>query len=176
MNYREKLSKQYLTGKGIEFGALHNPLYIHEKNQVVYADKYSKSDLLKNFKELESVQDSIVETDIYFDLNNHNNWQFLADNDFNFFIANHVIEHLVNPLKFLEGISKVMNLGSYLYLAIPDKEYTFDCDRQLTSWKHLHQEYLDNTTKLSKEHIEDFVRNITKEHIQDPQRKKKIVR
>lgn len=173
MNYRKKLSDKYLIGKGIEFGALHNPLYVHKQNQVVYADKYSKKDLLKNFQELESVQEAIVETDIYFDLN-QNNWQSLTDNDFNFFIANHVIEHLINPLKFLAGISEVMNSGSYLYLAIPDKEYTFDCDRQLTTWEHLYQEYVQNTTKLSQSHLDDFVHNITKDHIQDLQRKKRL--
>ena len=173
MNYREKLSNRYLLGKGIEFGALHNPLSVHDQSQVVYADKYSKNELLKNFKELARVKESIVETDIYFDLN-QDNWQTLAHNDFNFFIANHVIEHLVNPIRFLEGISKIMSLDSFLYLAIPDKDYTFDRDRQLTTWEHLYQDYLANKTKLEREHIDDFVRNITKDHIRDPQRKKSL--
>lgn len=145
MNYRMKLANDYLVGKGVEFGALHNPLAINTaKAKVFYADKYSKSTLLKNFKELKEVRESIVETDIFLDLN-QDDMQVLIDYNFDFFIANHVIEHLVNPLKFLRNLSNIMGTGSCLYLAVPDKEYTFDRDRQLTTWNHLYSEYQHNT-------------------------------
>lgn len=174
MNSRVKLADQYLTGKGVEFGALHNPLQVNrEQAQVVYADKYSKQSLLKSFKELQKIQQSVVETDIFLDLNN-DDLQVLVDYNFDFFIANHVIEHLVNPLRFLHNLSSVMKIGSYLYLALPDKEYTFDRNRELTTWEHLYTEYLQNTTKLTKSHLEDFIINITKDHIEDPVRKKEI--
>ncbi|MEM7593745.1 MAG: methyltransferase domain-containing protein [Cyanobacteria bacterium P01_A01_bin.83] len=174
MNYRVKLANDYLIGEGVEFGALHNPLDINrEKARVLYADKYSKQALLNKFKELQKIQESVVETDIFIDLN-QDNLQDLRDYNFDFFIANHVIEHLVNPLKFLENISNIMKPGSYLYLALPDKSYTFDRNRSLTTWSHLYQEYLHNTTKLSRNHLEDFILNITKDHIEDPIRKKEI--
>jgi len=174
MNYRVTLANDYLTGKGVEFGALHNPLTINrEQAEVVYADKFSKQTLLKKFKELQTIKESVVETDIFLDLN-RDNLQTVADYNFDFFIANHVIEHLVNPLKFLDNLNSVMRTGNYLYLALPDKEYTFDRNRELTTWNHLYQEYLENTTKLSRNHLEDFIINITKDHIEDPARKKKI--
>lgn len=172
MNYRVILANNYLIGKGVEFGALHNPLQIDwQKASVLYADKYSKSKLIQNFPELKKVCELIVETDIFINLD-RDNLQALIEHNFDFYIANHVIEHLVNPLKFLARLNQIMKPGSYLYLAVPDKEYTFDCCRELTSWEHLYQEYLKNTTRLSKKHIEDFIINITKNHINDPVRKK----
>ncbi|MEM8676800.1 MAG: methyltransferase domain-containing protein [Cyanobacteria bacterium P01_G01_bin.67] len=174
MDYRVKLANEYLTGKGLEFGALHNPLTVNpQQAEVAYADKYSKQKLLENFKELQKIQQSVVETDIFLDLD-RDNLQALIDYKFDFFIANHVIEHLVNPLRFLNNLSSVMKTGSYLYLALPDKEYTFDRDRELTTWNHLYQEYLQNTTRLSRNHLEDFILNITKDHIEDSTRKKKL--
>ena len=173
MNYRA-IADNYLIGKGVEFGALHNPLKIdRSKASVFYADKYSKSDLVQNFPELEKIQESIVETDILLDLN-RDNLQASIEHDFDFYIANHVIEHLVNPLRFFDSLERIMKPGSYLYLAVPDKEYTFDRHRELTTWEHLYREYLGNTTKLSKEHLEDFIINITKDHINDSVRKKEM--
>ena len=174
MNYRVTLANNYLLGKGVEFGALHNPLQIdRQKALVLYADKYSKSDLILNFPELEKIRELIVETDIFLDLD-RDNLQVLIEHNFDFYIANHVIEHLINPLKFLARLNRVMKPGSYLYLAVPDKEYTFDRHRELTTWEHLYREYLQNTTRLSKEHLEDFIINITKDHINDSARQKEM--
>ena len=174
MNYRVTLANNYLLGKGVEFGALHNPLQIdRSKALVLYADKYSKSDLILNFPELEKIRELIVETDIFLDLD-RDNLQALNEHSFDFYIANHVIEHLINPLKFLARLNRVMKPGSYLYLAVPDKEYTFDRHRELTTWEHLYREYLQNTTRISKEHLEDFIINITKDHINDSARQKEM--
>jgi len=158
MNYREAISERYLTGLGLEFGALHNPLPVSSQVEVSYADKFAKDKLVKNFKELKSVEDKIVETDVFVDLNSLD-YSSLSNNNYDFFIANHVIEHLINPLSFLDNLNSIMKPNSYLYLAIPDKEYTFDCSRKLASWEHLYAEYQQKTTRLSKEHLEDFLFN-----------------
>ena len=174
INYRAKSAKNYLQGKGVEFGALHNPLVVNSrKAKVLYADKYSKTDLLDNFKELQSLAKSIVETDVFLDLN-EDNLQKLREYNFDFFIANHVIEHLINPLQFLANVSGVMKSGSYLYLAVPDKEYTFDRHRELTTWEHLYEEYNNKTDILSEAHLADFIVNITKDHITDLARRKSL--
>ena len=171
-NYRAKSAKNYLRGKGVEFGALHNPLIVdRNKAEVFYADKYSKADLLNNFPELQPLAQSIVETDIFLDLN-ENNLHGLQEHNFDFFIANHVIEHLINPLQFLENVSQIMRSQSYLYLAVPDKNYTFDRLRELTTWEHLYEEYINQTDELSEAHLDDFILNITKDHITDLTRKK----
>lgn len=59
---------------------------------------------------------------------------------------------------------------SILYLAVPDKKYTFDRLRELTTNDHLWQEYMDNTDELGVDHLNDFILNITKSHI-EPERR-----
>ena len=80
-----------------------------------------------------------------------------GDRPYDFFIANHVIEHLVNPVKFLEKLNAVMAEGSILYLAVPDKRYTFNVKRAVTSSEHLWQDYLRNTQELGDDHLADFL-------------------
>ena len=94
INCRDKLSFSYLKGKGVEFGALHNPL-ITDLNltKVMYADKFDRKTLVNMFSELGSNTDLIVNTDIYLDINT-DNLETLATYNFDFFIANHVLEHL----------------------------------------------------------------------------------
>ena len=164
MNYRQQLANKYLIGNGVEFGALHNPLKVDSSQaKVLYADKFSKQKLIRLFPELQKVATDIVETDIYFDLNKgikeYCKLPKCAVN-FNFYIANHVIEHLINPLRFLDNLHFIMKQGDRLYLALPDKEYTFDKNRAITNWEHLYDEYSNNTSQLSEAHIREFIFNV----------------
>jgi hypothetical protein len=59
-----------------------------------------------------------------------------------------------------------MKLGSILYLAVPDKDYNFDKNRRLTKNYHLWDDYLKKESSLSIEHLNDFILNITKDHIE----------
>ena len=168
---RKQFSEKYLRGRGVEFGALHNPLATPVNSQVLYVDRFTKVELLGKFPELNDHADRIVETDITLDLDNGDFSVFTGQN-FQFFIANHVIEHLVNPIRFLKQIYDAMQVGAILYLSVPDKDFTFDKNRKLTSFAHLWQEYEKDTTVLSKAHLNDFILNITKDHIETERRKK----
>lgn len=176
---RQNLAYEHLQGKGVEFGALHNPLVVNSDQCTVdYCDKFTKEKLIKYFPELKSISSQIVETNIFADLNKTDfNQTFTFQTKhcgYDFFIANHVIEHLINPMRFLEQIHTLMKSGAVLYLAVPNKNHTFDCQRQLTTWHHLYDEYQSDVSKLSKAHLEDFILNITTDHIDDPKRKKKL--
>lgn len=155
INIRKQLAYEYLVGRGIEFGALHNPLPIHRKKaSVVYADRLTKLQALQRFPELKEV----ISPDLIIDFDK-DDISFLVNYDFDFFIANHFIEHVANPIRFLRDLSSVMKSGSILFLTVPNKEYTFDKKRGLTENEHLWQDYINNETNISDEHIEDFVLN-----------------
>ncbi|MFT5655855.1 MAG: hypothetical protein ACI9XU_001580, partial [Arenicella sp.] len=47
-------------GNGLEFGALHNPVKINNDSKIIYADRLSRADAIKNFPELVSHGDNIV--------------------------------------------------------------------------------------------------------------------
>ncbi len=169
---RKQYAEKYLQGKGVEFGALHNPLYTPENSQVLYVDRFTKKELLGRFPELKDHAASIVSTDITLDLD-RSDFSTLIKHDFQFYIANHVIEHLINPIRFLKRIHDVMGKKAILYLSVPDKNFTFDKNRQLTSFEHLWHESKKDTIKLSTEHLNDFILNITKDHV-EPGRKKRM--
>lgn len=169
---RRNFSKKYLQGRGVEFGALHGPLFTCKQSQVIYVDRFTKKELLNKFPELIRYSESIVSTDIILDIDGGDFSQITKQN-FNFFIANHVIKHLINPIRFLKKIHEAMSSGSILYLAVPDKNYTFDKNRELTTIDHLWREYIEDINELSNKHLKDFILNITKDHI-EPERKAKM--
>ena len=169
---RQQYSEKYLQGRGVEFGALHNPLHTPKQSQVLYADRFSKEELIRRFPELAEYAKAIVTTDIRLDLDCAD-FSSLIEYRFDFFIANHVIEHLTNPIRFLKQIHDVMKEGAILYLAVPDKNYTFDKNRKRTTNEHLWRDYEGGETELSIDHLNDFILNITKDHI-EPERKKKM--
>ncbi len=126
------LAQRHLFGTGSEFGALHQPLEVdRSKCQVVYADRLDKATALAKFPELRSIAGDIVEPEIIIDLE-ADELATLRDREFDFIVANHMIEHLVNPIRWLQSIAFAMKPGALLYLAVPDKERTFDVNRELT--------------------------------------------
>lgn len=157
MNKQELINK--LVGKGVELGALHNPVEINSEHAtVIYADKLKRMDAIKAFPELEDVANKIVETDIIVDLD-RDSLSFIKGKHLDFVIANHVIEHLVNPIRFLKVINDNLKEGGLLLLTVPNKDYTLDVNRQLTRFRHLVIEYLLMTKHLSNKHITDYLKN-----------------
>ena len=170
MDARTFYAGKYLKGEGIEFGALHNPLPVNrDQCRVHYVDRHAPHAALQLFPELKPVAGSLVRPEFILDLD-RDDFHALRDRRYDFFIANHVIEHLVNPLRFLERLNAVMAEGSLLYLAVPDKRYTFNVNRAVTSSEHLWQDYVRNAQELSVDHLNDFLLGITKDHI-EPQRR-----
>jgi len=166
MDIKEQISKKYLRGNGVEFGALHSPLPINkEEATIIYIDRLKKTAALRLFPELQDVAESIVDPEITLDFNSDDLSSLRADK-FDFFIANHLIEHLVNPVRFLEDMSNVLRPGNLLFLTVPDKDYTFDKHRALTTNNHLWDDYCKNEKEISNEHIKDFLLN--KEVISKP--------
>jgi len=167
---RSTIAKKYLRGTGIEFGALHNPLpHDYKQCTVTYADRLTRNKALKKFPELHSITEKIVEPRFLIDFN-RDDFSSLSSEEFDFYIANHLIEHLVNPIRFLQRISRIMKPGALLYLAVPDKNHTFDVNRVLTTREHLWQDFIDDVEKISIEHLNDYILNKTKAHIDSARR------
>jgi SAM-dependent methyltransferase len=154
---RELLANKYLRGEGIEIGALHNPLFVKRGTKVKYVDRLTKPQLRELYPELGSYE--MVETDILDD------GQFLrtiSNSSQDFVIANHFLEHCPNPLEALRNIHRVMREGGFLYLALPDKRFTFDIDRPVTEMDHLFRDFEEGPEWSSRSHYEEWVELVTK--------------
>ncbi len=157
MEMKNQIALDNLVGRGIELGALNNPLPVDaQKATVDFADRLPKKEALRLFPELESIADSIVEPHVLIDLDT-DDLSAIQQGNYDFVIANHVIEHVVNPIRFLAKVSQHLKPGGLFFLTVPDKRFTFDKARALTTKEHLWEEYLSNEKVLSNAHIKDFL-------------------
>ena len=154
---RSRLAEPYLKGKGLEIGALHNPLKVPAGVQVQYLDRMTVEELRAQYPELRS--EKLVAVDIVDDGEKLSKIQNASQD---FVIANHFLEHCQNPLLAIENMFRVTKAGGILFLAIPDKRYTFDINRPLTPYDHLVRDYNEGPEWSKRMHFEEWVRLVEK--------------
>lgn len=154
---RKQIAWRYLSGSGIEVGALHSPLAIPPTATVRYVDRMSVSELRQQYKEL--AEHNLVDVDI---IDNGEILSSLADASVDFVIANHMIEHCQNPIGTIEHHLRVLKPGGILYMAVPDKRYTFDRDRPVTPLEHLIRDYQEGAEWSKYPHFEEWTRLVNK--------------
>lgn len=134
------INRNYLTHgldlaslTGIEIGPLVNPVVTRDQSDVHYVDRASTKELQEWYSRDEKINvDEIMQIDFI--------WgeQSLAQvtggtNQFDYCVASHVIEHIPDLITWLNEISSVLKVGGVACFAVPDKRYTFDYLRPLTT-------------------------------------------
>jgi predicted SAM-dependent methyltransferase len=148
---RKKIACRWLTGDGIEIGALHNPLSVPAECKVTYVDRMDVEDLRRQYTELS--KSSLIPVDIVDD------GEFLikiSNESQNFVIANHFLEHCENPIAALEAWLRVLKLGGIAFVTVPDKRFTFDFARPTTKWQHVLREYHEGCSWSRQEHYREW--------------------
>jgi len=160
--YRDKLLNEYICGKGIEIGALQNPVVLDNSKviEIKYVDRSSVKDLRKQYPELKDC--NLTEPDIIDDAEVLSK---IEDNSLDFIIANHVIEHMENPINAINNWLSKLNNGGIIFMAVPDKNFTFDKIRKETTWKHLYEDYKYKKLreKRNYKHFLDFAKAFPEE-------------
>jgi SAM-dependent methyltransferase len=82
----------------------------------------------------------------------------IAEDSVDFVIANGFIEHCQDPIATLENHLRVLKPNGILYLAVPDKRFTFDRDRPVTPLEHLIRDYKEGPAVSVDSHFEEFTR------------------
>lgn len=154
---REYIAEIYLKGNGLEIGALHNPLKIPISARVKYIDRLSLLELRKQYPELD--KHKLVCIDI---IDHGEKLNAIRDSTQDFVIANHFLEHCQNPIGAIENMLRVLKDGGILYLAIPDKRFIFDSDRQVTSLEHVLKDYREGPERSKRQHYEEMVKLVNK--------------
>jgi 2-polyprenyl-3-methyl-5-hydroxy-6-metoxy-1,4-benzoquinol methylase len=149
-----------LIGHGLEIGAFHQPAIIPAHCTIEYCDAQSKEEAIKLFPEL-NIND-LVDVHYICDLDKEGLSLFESER-FDFVIFNHVIEHVANPIKVVSELFRIIKPGGHVVISAPDKNFTFDRHRALTSFTHLKEEYEKNVTVVTEEHYIDFLRGIRPE-------------
>ncbi len=146
----------WLSGRGIEIGALHQPLELPPDVRVTYVDHLPVEKLRAHYPELGDV--NLVPVDV---IGTAEDLSSFADASLDFVIANHLFEHLEYPIKALFEFQRVLRPGGVLYLALPDKRLTFDKKRELTTVEHLIQEQREGLAEKNRRaHYLDWAENV----------------
>ena len=154
---REFAAYRYIRGNGIEIGALNSPLRIYHGAEVRYVDRLPTEKLRLAYPTIPD-QD-IVQVEIVEDAEKLTS---VADESCDFVIANHVLEHTRNPIAAIANMFRVLRPDGILYLAVPDKRFTFDEARAVTSYDHLKRDYFESPDGSDAGHYLDWIKSVGK--------------
>lgn len=148
---RARLAR-HLRGSGLEIGALLNPMPIPSADRVLYSDALSP-------EQLDRLYPGSRHPDIQSD---SESFPGIENQHFDFVVANHVIEHLTDPIRALREWHRILRPKGLLYLAVPDKRYTFDYSRERTTLQHLIEDHGSETPPhLRNEcHLRDWAEHV----------------
>lgn len=124
------LHYQRLSGAGIEIGAFEHPAVLPSCCNVLYCDVINKKEAISLFPEIN--HDMLPDVDLIIDIDKDGLISF-EDNSLDFVIINHVLEHLFDPIFAICECFRVLKKGGKLLASVPDKRFTFDQPRTLTS-------------------------------------------
>jgi len=149
---RRLVAGAFLTGKGLEIGALHNPLPLPETARARYVDRLDKPGLYEHYPELR--QFDLVPVDV---IDDGERLTTIDDGSEDFVIANHFLEHCEDPLTTLENLLRVVRPGGSIFMAVPDKRRTFDRDRTITPLEHLLDDRHRGADRSREHHYREWV-------------------
>lgn len=76
---------------------------------------------------------------------------------FDLIVANHVIEHVPDTIQWFRGLREILTPGGHIFLAVPDRRYTFDYLRRETTIDDALRAHREGLTKPDKIQIFDHL-------------------
>lgn len=147
-----EISASRLSGNGIEVGAAWSPFPIPLDCHVQYVDRLSKDTLNEKLRPGKKIFNSI-EPSLIAELETLDG---IKNNSIDFIVACHIIEHTKNPILALETAYKKLRIGGSIVLVVPDKDRSFDKQRELTTLDHLILDYQEPSKERDREHYIEF--------------------
>jgi predicted SAM-dependent methyltransferase len=82
----------------------------------------------------------------------------IEDEQYEFVLSSHVLEHVANPIRALIEWRRVLKIGGALLIIVPDRRYTYDRNRPLTTFDHILEDYLNKVQEDDSTHLEEIVK------------------
>jgi hypothetical protein len=165
---RRFLAEQYFTGRGLEIGALHRPMWVPPGVAMSYADSFTTEELIRLWSpEVDGHQ--VAPVDVVTDATTLDG---VPDAGFDFAIASHVVEHLEDPIRCLKNLARVVKPGGFVFLALPDRRATFDKARPPTPIAHVLRDFCGGATASRRGHYEEWVTVV--EHLEGEEARTRI--
>ncbi len=155
--HRQRIATPYLSGSGIEIGALDAPTPLPHAARARYVDFRTVDGLAAQYPDLDAAR--FVAVDL---IDDGERLDRIADASLDFLIANHMLEHCENPLGTLRNHLRKVKRGGWLYYAVPDMRTCFDSVRPLTQFEHLVADDADGGAGSSYGHFLEWARLVNK--------------
>lgn len=81
----------------------------------------------------------------------------IKNQEYDFLLSCHNLEHLANPIKALIEWLRVLKNGGTILLVLPDKRYTFDRKREITSFAHLISDFKSDVDDTDLTHLNEIL-------------------
>lgn len=158
----KKLYLKYFDKKnGIEIGG---PSAIFSNEVPIYQVLASLDGC--NFSSKTIWEGNIVEGENYNYFENKKGFQYICEasnlaeipsGKYDFLIASHCLEHCANTLKTVKEWLRVVKKGGVLLIILPDKRYTFDHNRPITTFDHLLDDLENDVDETDLTHLEEIL-------------------
>jgi SAM-dependent methyltransferase len=86
------------------------------------------------------------------------NLSLIPDDSYDVLLSSHNLEHIANPLKALKEWVRIVKLGGYIILVLPEKSVCFDHRRQYTSFETIYDKYHRNVGEDNLESLPEILR------------------
>ena len=77
---------------------------------------------------------------------------------YDFLISSHCLEHCANALKTINEWLRVIKKGGAILLVLPDKNFTFDHNRGVTTFNHLLEDFNNNIDETDLTHLPEILK------------------
>ncbi len=155
--FREDVALRFLRGEGVEIGALDFPLRLPRSARVRYVDYMDAPGLREAYESTLREGRPLVVPDV---VDDGARLASFADASLDFVVANHMLEHVEDPIAALQHQLRVLRPGGVLYLTLPDARASFDAPRQRTTPEHLLRDHREGPQVSRREHYEECARLI----------------
>jgi SAM-dependent methyltransferase len=154
---REDIALRFLREEGIEIGALDFPLRLPRGTRVRYVDYLDATGLRETHDSTLREGRPLIAPDV---VDDGARLASFVDGSLDFVVANHMLEHVEDPIAALQHQLRVLRPGGILYLTLPDARWTFDAPRERTTPEHLLRDHREGPQVSRLEHYEECARLI----------------
>lgn len=114
----------------------------------------------------ETIWEGKIHEGLNFKIGNKVGFQYICDavnlnridsEKYDFVLSCNCLEHIANPLKALTEWKRIICRGGLILIVVPNREYNFDHNRQITIFDHLVQDFVNNISEEDLNHLNEIL-------------------
>ena len=151
LDARAEFAYRFLAGEGLEIGALNRRLPLPAWATAKNVDRLATTELRETYRELAGTE--LTEVDV---VDDGERLETIAAGSQDFIVANHFLEHTDDPIGTIETHLSKLKPGGILFYAVPDKRFTFDHRREVTTVEHIVHDHEEGPEWSRREHYDEY--------------------